>query len=508
MIYIYPSYDNFQNFTNFFRIMTTKSIVFKPATFNVSTLTIPMRDRRSSSLPNVSFSNGSKKFSLPFHSEYIHYIHSHYMNYIGLLKNGKKHGCGTIRYFMNKGQISNMYMGKYCGKWENDTSVDKGVFFNRKGDISAKGVFTNHDIFSTENIKYDYQGSFVNGKKEGFGTVTSILTGNIIYEGEWKNGLYHGFGKFYSKNSGRLVYEGQWMHSEKHGLGKLFYENGEVRYDGNWKKNMRDNFGKCYDKSGRLLYDGQWKKSKREGFGLLYGQDEQENPYLTYSGNFQNNKKHGKGTRFLPDGEICYEGLFADDRRDGKGIKFSKTGTREDVIYSKGMLHGPTTIYEDDGRTIKMKGKYIKNRFIDESIFSIRKFLESNDVSHLQKISKKDLSRYIQANFQISTTLSSSKGEMIKMLKKLHLKGKTEITTSESETKEDLFGNTIETPCRGNDGEIYDLKSMEYLFETNKDGKYVRIPYIYKSGNSIPNYPVMSSGVSLSSYTIMDQKEK
>ncbi len=81
--------------------MIGQSIVFKPATFEASNLIIPMRDRKRSSLPNVFFSNGSEKIFLPFHS--------HYMNYIGPLQDGKKHGYGTIRYFIIKGGISNIF---------------------------------------------------------------------------------------------------------------------------------------------------------------------------------------------------------------------------------------------------------------------------------------------------------------------------------------------------------------------------------------------------------------
>lgn len=481
----------------FFRKMIGKSIMFKPATFDAPTFTIPIRDRCRSSLPNVSFSNGSEKNCLPFHS--------HYMKYIGPLQDGKKHGYGTIRYFITKGGVSNIYIGKYHGKWENGSPVGEGVFNDKKGEISVKGFFTNDEIFSAETLKYNYKGILVNGKREGFGTIKSTTTGNIIYEGEWKNGLHHGYGKFYSPNNGILIYEGQWKHGKKCGLGKRFHKNGEIKYNGNWKKNMRDSFGKHYDNCGRLLYDGQWKKNRRDGFGLLYGQDKKKKSYVTYSGSFKNNKKNGKGISLRPDGEICYEGLFANDRRHGKGIKFSKEGNREDVHYKEGILHGPSTIYENDGKTIKMKGKYIRNKFIDESIFFIRKFLESNDISHLKKISKKDLSRYIQENFQKSSTLRQSKDEMIEMLKLLHFQGKT---VQESEAKDDLFGNTIETPCRGNDGEIYDLKSMEYLFETDAGGTYKNIRYLYKNGILVPNFPVMSNGIRLSSFSIMNQQEK
>lgn len=559
--------------------MIGKLLVFKPATFDISNLAIEKRDRTWTSLPNVGFSNGKDKF----YSKGNNYL----VSYIGFLNNGKKHGKGVFLFYHYR---SKTFVGKYMGSWKDDMPTGEGTFFDKDGHVIIQDSFTNDEILSAENLQYKYEGELVNGKRDGFGILKNLATGNFIYVGEWQNGLYHGqgvlydymfkkyegefyqgqfhgegtsyhpyrgqeeeavhqrgtwehgvfqkgstfheilcetfdeieyygegyyneknmfvfhgYGKYYIAHDAILSYEGQWMHGVKFGVGKAFHENGKVAYEGRWKKGKRDNFGKEYDKYGHLLYDGQWIRDKRDGFGLLYDTKES---HLIYSGDFKNNKKHGKGTRFHADGDIFYEGFFENNKRHGKGIKYFKSGSREDVHYKEGMLHGPVVFYENDGKTIKMKGKYIRNKFIDESIFSIRKFLESNDTSHLKKISKKDLSRYIQENFQKSSTLRQSKEEMVEMLKLLHFQGKTETIVQESEAKDDLFGNTIETPCRGNDGEIYDLKSMEYLFETDEGGTYKNIRYIYKSGILIPNFPIMSNGVYLSSYTIVDQQKK
>lgn len=74
--------------------------------------------------------------------------------------------------------------------------------------------------------------------------------------------------------------------------------------------------------------------------------------------------------------------------------------------------------------------------------------------------------------------------------------------------RKDFFGNQIETPCLGNDGEIYDLKSMEYLFDKEDNGKFKNIKYIVKNGESTPDYPKMSNDIALSSFTVMYQQDK
>ena len=72
--------------------------------------------------------------------------------------------------------------------------------------------------------------------------------------------------------------------------------------------------------------------------------------------------------------------------------------------------------------------------------------------------------------------------------------------TCEEEENFDLFGNVIENPVVGNDGGIYDLKSMEYLFEKNNDS-FVRIRGgHYESGIWVVDYPRMNQGKPLSKY--------
>ena len=91
-----------------------------------------------------------------------------------------------------------------------------------------------------------------------------------------------------------------------------------------------------------------------------------------------------------------------------------------------------------------------------------------------------------------------------------YLRGKGIGSISEFlEGRKDFFGNQIETPCLGNDREIYDLKSMKYLFEKKPDGDYKNIPYTYNEQNQrVPSFPKMSNNIPLSSYRIMDPQEK
>ena len=107
----------------------------------------------------------------------------------------------------------------------------------------------------------------------------------------------------------------------------------------------------------------------------------------------------------------------------------------------------------------------------------------------------------INDTFYLTSSKSSSKKELSEKLKELYSQEKK--ISKIDETAEDLFGNQIQTPCLGNDGGIYDISSMEYLFKKNEQGEYINIPYSYdENTNRIPNFPRMNNGIPLSSYVI------
>ena len=64
-----------------------------------------------------------------------------------------------------------------------------------------------------------YEGSFVNGKREGKGTY--IFKNGDKYEGDFKGGMKDGKGK-YTYNNGN-IYEGDWKEDEKCGKGTYYF---------------------------------------------------------------------------------------------------------------------------------------------------------------------------------------------------------------------------------------------------------------------------------------------
>ena len=144
--------------------------------------------------------------------------------YVGIMKNDKKEGKGTIYY--NNGNI-------YEGYFKNDLREGKGIYHWNNGQWKGNR----------------YEGDFKNDKKDGKGKY--FYNNGNIYEGDFKNDKCEGKGIYYF-NNGQWKgdkYEGDFLNDKKDGKGVYYYKNGD-RYEGDFKNNLRDGKGTFYYKNG------------------------------------------------------------------------------------------------------------------------------------------------------------------------------------------------------------------------------------------------------------------
>ncbi len=122
------------------------------------------------------------------------------LKYVGVVKNGKPHGKGTLTY-PEKG-------GKYVGQWKNGKYHGKGKLIDGGGGV--------------------YVGEFKNGKCDGYGDFK--IRGGHKYSGNWKNGKHHGHGTLKRRGD-------DWHHDEEY-TGE--FTNGYQTQDNQHDKN-KDN---------------------------------------------------------------------------------------------------------------------------------------------------------------------------------------------------------------------------------------------------------------------------
>ncbi|MFC1826037.1 hypothetical protein ACFLYZ_01430 [Thermodesulfobacteriota bacterium] len=124
--------------------------------------------------------------------------------YEGHLKDGKKHGQGTLTF--NSGD-------KYMGQWRND-------------------------------------------KKHGQGTY--IFADGAKYVGQWKDNMMHGQGTYFFKSGNKYV--GQWHNDKKHGQGTHHFKNGD-KWEGTYSNNKKHGYGIYTWASGKSTKE-YWQDGK------------------------------------------------------------------------------------------------------------------------------------------------------------------------------------------------------------------------------------------------------
>ena len=209
-----------------------------------------------------------------------------------------------------------------------------------------------------------YEGNFERGKRNGFGVGYNYL-GVKNFEGYWEKGLRSGFGVLLNRKNEK-IYEGRWMGGCKDGVGKKNDDNGKMQYAGVFEKNrlmdifIDKNFGgdevrvghdtvylgimdgECDLEQGQgslfkrdkglLLFEGGWCLGKRDGFGREYKLESNPNTfetYVSYIGNFTNDKKHLCGSKYKKCGKLSHKILKA-EASAGKvdfRVKFGEDGS-------------------------------------------------------------------------------------------------------------------------------------------------------------------------------------
>ena len=163
----------------------------------------------------------------------------------------------------------------------------------------------------------EYCGNFVNGVRQGHGTMT--FSNHDIYDGEWKDGKMHGIGtyRFWNKREDRYVqvYEGSFSEGKRNGNGRMKFSNHDV-YEGTWQNDF------CWFADGSIFH-GIWKFDK-----MLRGVYRSSNGEF-YDGELKDGLFHGYGKLFYTDGK-WFEGVFKNGE-PSKGKLFTTDGEIHEI---------------------------------------------------------------------------------------------------------------------------------------------------------------------------------
>lgn len=312
-------------------------------------------------------------------------------------------------------------------------------------------------------------------------------------------------------------YVGEVVNQLPHGKGKLFYPSGVQHYDGSFHNGKFHGWGHTfYDRiSTDVLrplrqYSGKfWFGERQDGMLYLCDRffDESRNTFFhtaanhrcVWRGKFEQNHAHGFGREFDSQGNLVYEGRVSMGLYHGKG-KFYQNGS---LIYHGSWRnhkrHGQGSEYMNGVETYKGKWKN-DQKDLTEQIFhqKLGLFFETDDASHISKVPLAFFRKYLYENFKEQ----HKEWKRQQIIDRIQEKRRQVKQQTEEPTLEDLFGNEIDIACFGDDGGVYDLRSMQYMFARNDDGDYENIPYEYdEEDRRVPIYRRMHSAKQLTNYS-------
>ncbi|CAF3605050.1 unnamed protein product [Rotaria sordida] len=139
------------------------------------------------------------------------------------------------------------------------------------------------------------------------------------------------------------VYKGEIdEHGRPHGKGTYIHHDiaGQVQqgcYVGEWQHDKKHGKGRHRYRNGDI-YDGLWRDGKKHGYGKYTYFNQPSAEYTGYwkndmkHGPYKNDKKNGKGILIYSNGDK-YEGMFKDGKRHGTGKYTFKNGEIKEENY-------------------------------------------------------------------------------------------------------------------------------------------------------------------------------
>ena len=165
--------------------------------------------------------------------------------------NGLRNGKGKEYYENGKLAFEGEYL--YGNKWAGKGyDILNNITYELK---DGKCLIKEYSFFNGEGKEYnrfgklDFEGKYLNGKRNGKGKEYCYESGKLIFEGEYLNGHINGKGKEYNQY-GKLIFEGEFLYGYK--LKGKYYINGKLEYEGEFLYNEKWN-GKGYDENWNII---------------------------------------------------------------------------------------------------------------------------------------------------------------------------------------------------------------------------------------------------------------
>jgi len=274
-----------------------------------------------------------------------------------------------------KGRLSGYGQADYAG---GDQYI--GMFKDGKRSGEGSMIFNQYNDVIMDYQQARFDGGWQRNKRYGYGSMT--WPDGSRFEGEWRND---------ERVRGKLVmpdhniYEGAFRHDKFHGVGKITYDRDGTAFEGIFENGLASTIGRLTPPDGAHVYIGAVEDLKKHGCGILIDRATGRR----YEGEFEDDTPLGHGMIKFPNGDV-YIGEVVKMQRQGPGRMEYKDGKIFEGQFEKDLREGVGYYFQSDRRVYCGQFRQDHEEGVGEYL------LEGDIEQHFERVNQKQIAIIIE----------------------------------------------------------------------------------------------------------------
>ena len=303
------------------------------------------------------------------------------------------------------------YLRKDMKPLNGSLNINFNEYFYKEYSYSNKLFAKKYTLYDNKLRKRTYNiGNYIDGKKDGF---------HSYYNPEF-NSAYSEIMKlnshtFWTKQElntflkENLIDKTRDHYKLTNSRGQIFegyYLAPKPLFTGNYKKGIKDGMFTYYNSIGRISKEINWKNGEKDGLRRFYYYNIEETKYEIH---YNKKEKEGEYRYWYKDVQLKVSGNYKNDKIHGKWKLFYKDGrTESEKLFKKGKLISEIC-YDKKGNKINCNSSWLRKNvderfdlkflqkrkdYIDNYVFETLRFMEVDSMVFDINMAKKKLDKY------------------------------------------------------------------------------------------------------------------